>query len=235
MQVYFYSFGQNEKKEKNREYEDALTISAGSVFHVANRQFHSGMKYKFNYGFHVEYAYFRISVFKISLNTGFYSKRYDKNITLSTSDFAYDFSNMSHPVVYLGFGIKSGNDIKVAENISMNLSTGIHLSGTFHPTPDASRILEDIEKEGTVVLYNYLWTICINGHYDLGNGWSAGLNVFFFKECFKNYHDKFFIPFSTRYRVNTYGYYEPTNLLALPEFPIFSISPQLSFKYQISN
>lgn len=215
--------------QKHRKSSPQIMFSTGAVIHnsaVVNQL--SEIDYKFNYDFHISASYLKLWKFRPELVLGHYSKRYHRNIIISNqfdeSDF--DFSNQSFPVFYTGIGLSLYKDIPLYKNISFNLATDFYLSATRHSVPDIAQITT-IPTTKHILLYNYLISGRVELNYNYSESLQFGVHCVFQKECFHNLYKKIFFP----YKYNIYGIYAPTNFLAMPEFPNFSLSPQLSVKY----
>lgn len=215
--------------QKHRKSSPQIMFSTGAVIHnsaVVNQL--SEIDYKFNYDFHISASYLKLWKFRPELVLGHYSKRYHRNIIISNqfdeSDF--DFSNQSFPMFYFGLGLSLNKNITISKKLELNFSTRICLSGTRHDVPDISQIT-NVPVEKNIILYNYLFLGSADLYYNFSEKIQLGFNLVYYKECFKSYYNKVFFPV----RFNVYGKYPTTNFLAMPEFPNFSISPQLSVKY----
>lgn len=215
--------------QKHRKSSPQIMFSTGVVIHNSTvvNQF-SEIDYKFNYDFHISASYFKLWKFRPELLVGHYSKRYHKNIIISNHfvDPDFDFSNQSFPVFYTGIGLSLYKDIPLYKSLGFNLATDFCLSATRHSDPDISQITT-IPPIKYILLYNYLFSGRVELNYNCSESLQFGVHCVFKKDCFYNLYYKIVFP----YKYNYYSIYTPNSYLAMPEFPNFSFSPQISVKY----
>ncbi len=180
---------------------------------------YESLNYAFNYGSHLTLSVFEGKFLSYGLALGTYSKNYQKTTSfysINYPDYKLEHNSgiQKHQLFYYGISVSTSKDINIKEKIT--IKTGIGFAFSFIP----------FESD---LLHNYLAFSETNISYLLNDRMSVGLNLFVYKECFKRYFTSIAYPFSNK------KVYSSLNFRDLPEFPIFSISPQLSFKYQISN
>lgn len=228
--IYIHSsigFSQEEKSERKILLSSKFSI--GNVFHNSTKMSsQQSIDYKFNYSIHAHIYGLKLWKIQAGIILGHYSKRYNKNIELvpMVDTVFFDFSNQSFPLFYGGIGLSLYKNIIIGKKFDINFSACIGISGTKHGIPDISQI-SNVPVEKNIILYNYLFLGSADLYYNFSEKIQLGFNLVYYKECFKSYYSKVFFPVKN----NIYGKYPTTNFLAMPEFPNFSISPQISVKY----